>query len=87
MQNQNEFITRRVLEEANYFIDNCSTVRATAKVFNVSKTTVFRDLTVRLPQYSHSLFVQVNSILQINKQERASRGGSASKKNNRKAVK
>ena len=73
-------IKQRTLEEARFFIDNKSTVRATAKAFNVSKTTVYGDLTQRLPSFSPVLYDKVLEIISKNIAERAIRGGQATKR-------
>lgn len=73
------YIKERVISIANYTIAKKSTVRATAKAFNVSKSTVHKDLTDRLPIISKSLFQEVSVILQQNKDERHLRGGLATK--------
>ena len=40
-----EYIEERVLEIANYIIENNATVRQTAKAFGISKSTVHMDVT------------------------------------------
>ena len=40
-----EYIQKRVLEISNYIIESKSTVRQTAGVFGVSKSTVHKDVT------------------------------------------
>lgn len=80
MQKTKNDIKCRVLEEARYFIDHNSTVRETARVFGISKSTVFLDLSKRLSDYSYPLSLQVNSVLKQNKAERAIRGGIATAK-------
>lgn len=72
-------IEARVLEVASYVIENNATVRATAKKFGVSKSTVFKDITERLPQISFCLYNEANKVLQTNKEERHIRGGNATK--------
>lgn len=81
---QNE-IKNRVLEEARFFIDKNSTVRATAEAFSIygqsiTKSTVHKDLTERLPTISPLLYDRVYEILQKNKAERHLRGGEATRK-------
>ena len=44
----NKYIINRVLDEANYIINNESTVRNIAEIYNVSKSTVHKDLQDRL---------------------------------------
>ena len=79
-KNKQKQIEDRVILLANYIIDNNATVRATAKAFNISKSTVYKDVTLRLNQISLSLYTQVQKVLQKNKKERAVRGGTATKK-------
>ena len=62
-----------------YIIDTGATVRAAAKVFKISKSTVHKDVTVRLKNESPALYSQVKKILEKNKQERHIRGGMATK--------
>ena len=78
-------IKQRTLEEARFFIDHQSTVRATAKAFSsnnqpVSKSTVHKDLTERLQYFSPMLHKEVSQILAKNLDERAIRCGNATKK-------
>lgn len=74
-----DYIEERVLELANYIIENESTVRHAAKVFSVSKSTVHKDVTERLAQLDRRLFEDVRIILNNNKEERHIRGGLATK--------
>ena len=60
-------------------IDSKATVRKTATKFGVSKSTVHKDLTERLPQIDHHLADEVRDILDINKSERHIRGGMATR--------
>ena len=55
-------------------------MRAAAKKFGVSKSTVHKDIQDRLPQINHSRDLQVNEIREINKAERQIRGGIATRK-------
>jgi len=64
----------------NYIIDTGATVRATAKVFKVSKSTVHKDVTERLKRNNPMLYNAVNEVLQKNKMERHIRGGLATKR-------
>ena len=63
-----------------YILDTGATVRATAKVFKISKSTVHKDVTQRLKQRSPGLYLQVKTVLDKNKQERHIRGGLATKR-------
>lgn len=72
-----EYIEERTLEEAKYMISRRTNIRDTAKIFGVSKTTVHKDLTERLPQINPQMASRVRLIIDINKDERAMRGGKA----------
>lgn len=63
-----------------YILDTGATVRATAKVFKVSKSTVHKDVTERLRQDNPQLYRQVKIVLEKNKQERHIRGGMATRR-------
>ncbi len=75
-----EYIRKRVLEVSNYILESSSTVRQTANVFGVSKSTVHKDVTERLPLINEKLASQVKNILDTNKAERHIRGGEATRK-------
>ncbi len=62
-----------------YIVKTNSTVRATAKQFGISKSTVHKDITKTLIKYDKSLYKKVENVLQINKQERHLRGGEATR--------
>ncbi len=64
---------------AEYIIENNATVRAAAKKFGISKSTVHKDLTEKLPITSPQLYPEVKKIMEKNKQERHIRGGLATK--------
>ena len=72
-------LEERACELAVYMIETGSTVRAAAKYFGISKSTVHKDLQQRLPQYNKALYEQVRKILDLNKAERHIRGGQATK--------
>lgn len=73
-------IQRRACELAVYIIETGATVRAAARHFGISKSTVHKDLSQRLPQYNKSLFKRVRVVLEENKAQRHIRGGIATKK-------
>ena len=75
-----DYIEERVLELARYIIDTNSTVRATAKKFRVSKSTVHKDVTERLIEINPGLAEEVKGVLSVNKAERHMRGGQATRK-------
>ncbi|MDD4377453.1 MAG: sporulation transcriptional regulator SpoIIID [Eubacteriales bacterium] len=74
-----DYIEERVLELANYILETGATVRATAKKFRVSKSTVHKDVTERLQELNPTLAADVKKILDTNKAERHIRGGLATK--------
>jgi len=69
-----DYIKERVLEVALYIVENRATVRQAASVFKVSKSTVHKDVTERLPGLNKHLAREVRKILDINKAERYLRG-------------
>lgn len=74
-----EYIEERAEILARYIIENCATVRQTAKHFNVSKSTVHKDVRTRLPDINKGLYKKVTGVLDKNKSERHLRGGQATK--------
>ena len=73
------YIEQRVLEIANYCLNNNATVRESTKRFGISKSTVHKDITERLPELNHELYEEVKKVLETNKAERHLRGGEATK--------
>jgi len=65
---------------ARYVIENKSTIRNTAKVFGVSKSTVHNDISNKLKKYNLSLYQEVQKVLQNNFKEKHIRGGLSTKK-------
>ena len=74
-----ENIEECVCELAVYIIENKATVRAAAKRFGISKSTVHKDLTDRLKYINGNLYEQVKAVMEQNKAERHIRGGMATK--------
>ena len=72
-------IEERALELAEYIIENRATVRAAARQFGVSKSTVHKDLSERLETIDKALYDQVKEVLEYNKAERHIRGGLATR--------
>lgn len=70
----------RTIELAKYISSTGKTVRETARMFNLSKSTVHKDMTSRLPELDPTLYGRVREILDINKAERHLRGGLATRK-------
>lgn len=74
-----DYIEERALEIAKYIISSKTTVRDAAKIFGVSKSTVHKDVTERLPRINPNVALQVKEIMDQNKAERHIRGGRATK--------
>ncbi len=74
-----EPLEKRACELAVYIIETGATVRAAAKHFGISKSTVHKDLSQRLPSYNSSLYAQVRKVLDLNKAQRHIRGGIATR--------
>lgn len=75
----NSLIIRRVLDEATYMLNTKQTIREIATVFNVSKSTVHKDLHERLKEINIELFDKVDSILKYHIEIRHIRGGESTK--------
>ena len=75
-----DYIRRRVLELSEYILETKATVRQAARVFGVSKSTVHKDVTERLPGINKQLARRVKRVLDLNKSERHIRGGEATKR-------
>lgn len=69
----------RCIKLAEYLIENNSTVRATAKHFGISKSTVHKDIAEKLPHIKIDLYQKAKDVLEKNKAERHIRGGQATK--------
>ena len=72
-------LEERACELAVYMIETGATVRATARHFGISKSTVHKALTEQLRLCSYPLYTQVRQVLDKNKQERHIRGGMATR--------
>ena len=73
-------VDERAIILGEYIIENDATVRAAAKQFKISKSTVHKDVTERLKSNDPVLWRQVNVVLQKNKKERHIRGGMATRR-------
>ena len=72
-------LEERACELAVYIIETGATVRAAAQHFGISKSTIHKDISQRLPQYNRTLYRQVRIVLDENKAQRHIRGGMATK--------
>lgn len=75
----NDAIWKRVLDIGDYILKSRATVREAAKVFGVSKSTVHKDVTERLPKINPVKAKGVKEVLDFNKAERHIRGGEATR--------
>ena len=73
-------IEERACSLAQYIIENNATVRSAAGKFGISKSTVHKDISERLPQFNRALYLQVKEVLDENKAQRHIRGGIATRK-------
>ena len=72
-------LIQRIIKEANHVVQTGDTVRATAKVFHFSKSTVHKDVTERLKKVDVALYKKVQKVLEKNLAERHIRGGEATR--------
>ena len=68
-------IEKRVIRAAEHIAATSATVRQTARMLGVSKSTVHKDMETRLPQLSSALSKEVAAVFAKNKAERHLRGG------------
>ncbi len=74
------YIEKRTLLVANYILDTGETIRKTAELFNLSKSTVHYDLANRLKKINLELYEQVKKILDFNFEEKHIRGGESTRR-------
>lgn len=74
-----DYIWKRVLDVSQHICTTKDTVRETANRFGVSKSTVHKDVTERLPRVNPDLANRVKYVLEFNKAERHIRGGQATR--------
>ncbi len=72
-------VEERAVELGVYIIENNATVRAAAKKFHISKSTVHKDVASRLRTLDPRLYGQVREVLDVNKAQRHIRGGLATR--------
>ena len=73
-------VEERATQLGEYILENRATVRAAAKKFHISKSTVHKDVSDRLQSVNPQLYVEVRRILDINKAQRHIRGGIATRR-------
>lgn len=74
-----EIIKKRVLEEAQHVLNTKDTVRKTAKIFSLSKSTVHYDLNKRLKNIDKTLAQEIDRIFKNHDEIKHIRGGEATK--------
>ena len=72
-------ILSRAVEAAEYIVRTGATVRACARKFCVSKSTIHQDMRLRLPEIDRNLARQVERVLGVNRSQRHLRGGDATR--------
>lgn len=72
-------IINRVLEVSNYIINTKNTIRDTAKVFNVSKSTIHKDISDRLIDIDYNKYIIIEDILKNHIETRHILGGQSTK--------
>ena len=78
---------QRAVALGRYMVEHNSTVRAAAKQFGISKSTVHKDVSERLKKEAPELYARVKDVLEVNKQERHIRGGLATREKYREIAK
>ena len=73
-------VEERAVELGEYIIEHKATVRGTAKIFGISKSTVHKDVSERLKKLNPQLYIEVKHILDVNKAQRHIRGGMATRR-------
>ena len=76
----NQAISSRVIQEAEIIAGTGATVRQTARLLGISKSTVHKDMETRLPMLSPPLAKEVAAVFARNKAERHLRGGEATRR-------
>ncbi|MDR1734236.1 MAG: sporulation transcriptional regulator SpoIIID [Oscillospiraceae bacterium] len=72
-------VEERCVELGSYIVENKATVRAAAKEFGISKSTVHMDVSERLRRIQPQLYCEVREVLDVNKAQRHIRGGIATR--------
>jgi len=73
------YIIKRVLNIANHIIDTKETIRETAKKFNISKSTVHKDLQERLYQIDINKYNIIKQIMNEHIETRHIKGGESTR--------
>ena len=82
-----DYIEQRAKQCAEFIVATGCTVRACSAHFNVSKSTVHKDVSERLKYIDEDLYEQTKEILSKNLNERHIRGGIATREKYLKNIK
>ena len=74
-----KYIIKRVIDIANHIINTKDTIRNTAKKFNVSKSTVHKDLQERLYQIDINKYNIIKQIMNEHIETRHIKGGESTR--------
>jgi putative DeoR family transcriptional regulator (stage III sporulation protein D) len=75
-----DYIEERARKSGEFIVETGCTVRACSARFQVSKSTVHKDVTERLKTVDYDLYLRVKKVLDLNLKERHLRGGNATKR-------
>ena len=75
----NDHIKNRAIKIGEHIVETKDTIRTTGKKFGVARSTVYRDITERLPKINKELAIKVSEVLEFNKTVRHIRGGEATR--------
>jgi putative DeoR family transcriptional regulator (stage III sporulation protein D) len=79
MTRTQQYIENRIISEAEYIVNNITTVRDTAKKFGLSKSTIHKDITQRLLDINRGLAEEVAIVMELNSEEKHIRGGNSTR--------
>lgn len=74
------YIERRVREAGQYILDTRATIRETAKFLKTSKSTIHKDIEIRLKEIDTECYNRVSEILRNNFEKKHINGGISTKK-------
>ena len=75
----NDYIKERVINVANYIIESKDTIRNTATIFNVSKSTIHKDMKERLPNIDKFKYSLIKKIMYEHIMTRHLKGGESTR--------
>ena len=75
----NEYISNRVIKIANHIINSNDTIRDTAIIFNISKSTVHKDMQERLINLDKIKYRKVKKIMHEHLETRHLKGGESTR--------